>query len=140
MSGEDLLVVLAALALLSVMGALVAVMVATVGALRDLRETVDVLRGETIATVVELRRTVEHAGGELERVDAILDSAERITGTVDSASRLGYRALTPPLIKSMSFVAGTARAARRLRGREHLPGHADPHAIDVASTEREAGR
>ncbi len=108
---------------------LVLVSASMVSTMRSLRETVDALRSETIATVTELRRTVELATGELERVDHILDSAERITGTVDSTSRLTHRALAPPLIKSVSFFAGSARALRRLRGRSSAP------AIDVTSSD-----
>ncbi len=140
MSAADLLIVLASVVMLGLVIALVVAVSSMVSALRDLRETVDVLRGETIATVTELRRTVEHANGELERVDTILDSAERITGTVDSASRLSYRALSPPIIKSMSFMAGTARAARRLRDRDGRDGRADGYPIDVASSERHPHR
>ena len=83
--------------------------------LRSLRETVDTLRGETVPVVVELRDTVRQANTDLERVDALLDTAESISGTVDSASRLAYLAFSNPLIKAMAFAAGTGRAARRLR-------------------------
>lgn len=129
MSAADLAAVAVTVVVLVAVGMLVVVAIAMVRALRELRRTVDVLRGETVATVIELRRTVEHAGDGLDRVDGLIESAERITGTVDSASRLTYRAITPPLIKTMSFMAGTARAARRLRGRP------SPHPIDVRSVE-----
>jgi hypothetical protein len=45
----------------------------------------------------------------------VLGTAESISGTVDSASRLAYLALSNPVIKALAFGAGTARAARRFR-------------------------
>ena len=41
---------------------------------------------------------------------------ETIATTVDAASRLTYRALRPPLVKTMAFMSGAGRATRRLRG------------------------
>ena len=48
-------------------------------------------------------------------MDTLLVTAESISGTLDSAARLAYLALSNPVIKAMSFGAGTARAARRFR-------------------------
>jgi hypothetical protein len=49
----------------------------------------------------------------VERVDHVIATAERITDTVDAASRLTSRALTPPLIKTVSFMAGARRVLHR---------------------------
>jgi hypothetical protein len=59
--------------------------------------------------------TVRQANSELAKVDTILDRADSIAGTVDSASRLSYRAFSTPLIKTMAFASGSARAFRALR-------------------------
>jgi uncharacterized protein YoxC len=83
--------------------------------MRAMRETVEQLRRETLPVVVNLQSTVTHANAELERVDTLLGTAESISGTVDSASRLLYLALSNPIIKIMAFGAGTTRAARRFR-------------------------
>ena len=109
--------------------------------MRDLRRVLDTLHDQTVPLVNELRATVDQAGVDLERVEGILDSAERITHTVDSASKLTYRALSPPLIKTMSAVSGLRRAGRRLRGRPTVvetttvdapdgPGATDAAALD----------
>ena len=63
----------------------------------------------------ELRTTVQQAGDELERVDSLLGTAESISATVDSASRLAYLAFSNPVIKGLAFASGTGRAARRFR-------------------------
>ena len=64
----------------------------------------------------DLRDTVEAANDELERFDRLVTTAESVTGTVDSASRLAYIAMANPVIKGVAFASGTAKAARRLRG------------------------
>jgi len=98
---------------------MVAVMViaiqSLVRTLRELRLTVDELRGSTLPMVEDLRTTVAKAGDGLDRVDGIIDRAESITTTVDNASRLTYKAMAPPLIKTISLVAGAGRATKRLR-------------------------
>lgn len=98
---------------------MVAVMVVAVQSLvrtlRELRLTVDELRGSTLPMVEDLRTTVAKAGDGLDRVDGIIDRAESITTTVDNASRLTYKAVAPPLIKTISLVAGAGRATKRLR-------------------------
>ena len=48
-------------------------------------------------------------------MDDLVGSAEAITETVGSASRLAHSAIATPIIKVMAFRAGTARAGRRLR-------------------------
>jgi hypothetical protein len=88
------------------------------GTLRALRDSVELLRSETIPVVSELRDTVRQANDDLERVDDLLDTAESISGTVDSASRLAYLAFSNPVIKTLAFASGTGRAARRFRRRK----------------------
>ena len=85
--------------------------------MRALRETVDQLRNETVPLVSDLRGTVGQANAELARVDNLLGTAESISATVDSASRLAYLAFSNPVIKALAFGSGTARAVRRLRRR-----------------------
>ncbi len=115
MSASDL----AAIAVTAVSLVMVAVMVVAIQSmvrtLRELRLTVEELRSSTLPMVDDLRFTVAKAGDELRRVDGIIDRAESITTTVDNASRLTYKAMAPPLIKTISLVAGAGRATRRLR-------------------------
>jgi hypothetical protein len=80
-----------------------------------MRQSVDELRRESLPVVAELRTTVQQANAELERVDTLLGTAESISSTVDSASRLAYLAFSNPVIKAIAFASGTGRAARRFR-------------------------
>ena len=53
---------------------------------------------------------------ELDRVDAIVTGAERVSGRVDSASDLAYRTFTNPVVKALAVGTGTRRAVQRLTG------------------------
>jgi hypothetical protein len=117
MSAGDLAAVLVAVVCLVAVAALVLTIQSLRRSARALQQTVDVLRQETVPMVIDLRDTVQQANVELQRVDGILDRAESIAGTVDNASRLTFRAFSPPVIRTMSLVAGAGRARRRLRGR-----------------------
>jgi hypothetical protein len=86
-----------------------------VRAVRELDALAESLRVETVPLVSDLRATVRQAGDDLDRVEAVLGKAETIATTVDAASRLTYRALRPPLVKTMAFMTGAGRASRRLR-------------------------
>mgnify|MGYP001822684776 FL=1 len=115
MSAADLAAVVVTVVCLAVIAVLVVAVQALVRTIRELRTTVDELRGSTLPMVDDLHSTVTRAGDELERVDGFIDRAERSSTPVDVASRLTYRAMGPPLIKTMSFVAGAGRATRRVR-------------------------
>lgn len=83
--------------------------------LREVRAAAELLRTETLPVMLELADTVQAANAELQRVDGILGTAESISGTVDSASRLAYLAFSNPVIKGLAVASGTGRAARTLR-------------------------
>ncbi|MET0726670.1 MAG: DUF948 domain-containing protein [Acidimicrobiales bacterium] len=83
--------------------------------MRAMRNTVELLRAETVPVVADLGDTVRSANVELERLGGVIESAESIGGTVDSASRLAYLVLSNPVIKTIALASGTSRAARRFR-------------------------
>jgi hypothetical protein len=113
-AGEAAAVVVAVASAIAVCALVVAV-VSMTRAVADLRRTTEELRRDALPAVAELRETVGTASVELERVESLIDTAETVTNTVDSASRLAYVALSNPVIKAMSIASGTGRAARRLR-------------------------
>ena len=61
--------------------------------------------------VADAHRVVDQAATEMERVGAVLDSTESVHATVDSASRLAYRAFANPVVKVLAVRAGAADAA-----------------------------
>ena len=126
MEAGDLAAVLVAVVCLAAIVVLMVAASSLVKTLRTLRETVDMLREEAVPMVADLRRAVDHATAGLERVDDLLDTAEDISTTVDAASRLTYRALSPPLIRAASLAAGLGRFLRGLRGGTSGQGVGDP--------------
>jgi hypothetical protein len=81
---------------------------------RELAEVVAQLRAETLPLVRDARMVVDHAATEMERVGDVLGSAEAVSATVDSASRLAYRAFANPVVKTVAFGSGLSGATRRL--------------------------
>ncbi len=118
MSASDVAAVIVAVAVAVLCLGAVLALFSVMGTLRQVRAAVEEVRREAVPLVVELRATVSKADAELTRVDGIVENAESISSTVDSASRLAYLFLANPLVKALAFGAGTTRAARRLRRRQ----------------------
>ena len=81
---------------------------------RELSGLVSQLHTETVPLVRDARTVVDHAATEMERVGDVLGSAEAVSATVDSASRLAYRAFSNPVVKTVAFGSGLSGALRRL--------------------------
>lgn len=119
-AGEIAVLVASVACVIAVAGLLVAVaslrrQVQRLGALAD------ELRRQTVPLVVDAHRVVGQAATEMERVGAVLDSTESVHATVDSASRLAYRAFANPVVKVLAVRAGAATGIRRLALRETAP-------------------
>lgn len=84
-------------------------------ALREVRGALDTITDQVVPLVDELARSVTEANAELERVNRLVGSAESISATVDATSKLAYRALSAPVIKTVAITSGASRAAKRLR-------------------------
>jgi hypothetical protein len=82
---------------------------------RDLQALADELGDHASAVISDAEATIARARGELDRVDDLIGSAEAISETVESATKLAHTALATPLIKVMALGAGTARVGRKLR-------------------------
>lgn len=100
-----------------VVALLVSVAVSLARTASELRDLASELGDHAAIVLGAVEDTIEHARAELQRVDDLVGSAEAISETVGSASRLAQAAVSAPLIKIMAFGAGTARAGRRLRGK-----------------------
>ena len=112
-TGEIAVLVAGIACLLAVIGLLVAIAslrreVSRISALAD------ELRRQTVPLVADAHRVVDQAATEMERVGAVLDTTESVHATVDSASRLAYRAFANPVVKVLAVRAGAASGMRRL--------------------------
>jgi len=83
--------------------------------MRALRAAADDLRRESVSLLTEMRSAVGLANRDLERADSLLGTAESVTATADSASRLAYLTLSNPVVKVLAFGSGARKAARHLR-------------------------
>lgn len=133
MSAADLATVLVVLLAFGAFIVLLIALQSLVGSLRQLRRSLDTLHDETVPLLEELRSTVRDAGAEVDRVDHLLDAAESISATVDSATRLSYLAFRAPLLRFVAFFKGIGRFIGRLFGRK--PG---PRARRTAPVDRRA--
>jgi len=130
MSADDVAVLVAAsAAALGALGTLTAVVLLG-RRVRELRQVVTDLQRETLPLVREARVVVEEAATEMVRVGDVLGSAESVSATVDSASRLAYRAFSNPVVKVLAYGTGVGAALRRLVGRHRTdaPGSRRPPA------------
>lgn len=108
-------VVLAAVAVaLAAAIVLVVVVVLQARQVRRMEAVVDAMREELVPLAGRARAAAEHAATELERVGDVLGSAEAVSATVDSASRLAYRAFANPAVKTVAYASGMSGALRRL--------------------------
>ena len=115
MSASELAAIIVAIASIVGVVVLVFALVSLTRTLTTLRLSIEELRRETLPVIDEMQRTVTQANADLERLDALLDSATSVTNTVDSASQLAYLVFSNPVIKAVAFASGTARAAKALR-------------------------
>jgi len=107
MSTSDVVAVVAATVVTMVVVVLATLLVLLTRTLRELRATVDAFREEAIVLLDDTAGTVEEAAREIDRVERLVSSAERL----DEAKR----AIASPVVKVMAFGTGVSRAAQRLR-------------------------
>ncbi|MEI7591788.1 MAG: hypothetical protein WCK41_01055 [Actinomycetes bacterium] len=117
MTASDLAAMVITLVMIVAIIALALLVQSLLRAIRDAQATLEQVRSEAMPLMAELRATVRQAGLEVERVDDLLDAAESISATVDSATRLGYLAFRAPVIRVVAFGRGVGRGTRALTGR-----------------------
>jgi hypothetical protein len=115
MTTSDVLAVATAVIVAGFVGAIVVALLALIRTLRVLRTTIDDLHAQTVPLLRELREVTHEAAFEVDRVDRLVTSAERLEDAVDGASRMAYRTFANPVVKAMAIGTGVSRGARRLR-------------------------
>ena len=96
MSASEWLVAVGTVLLAVLVGALLLALLQVISTLRSLRRTVNDLRIETVGMISEMRLAVRDATFEVDRVDALLTTAESVGENLDSASRLLRRTVSNP--------------------------------------------
>ncbi|MGA3148792.1 MAG: DUF948 domain-containing protein [Acidimicrobiales bacterium] len=114
MSAGEIAVLVASIASL---GAVLGLLVTVSRLRREIRRVqaiAEQLELQTVPLVADAHRVVDQAATEMERVGAVLDTTESVHATVDSASKLAYRAFANPVVKVLAVRAGAATGIRRL--------------------------
>jgi hypothetical protein len=114
MSAGEIAVLVASIACVVAVAGLLVVVSSLRAQVRRLSALVNQLDRQTVPLVTDAHRVVDQAATELERVGAVLDSTESVHATVDSASKLAYRAFANPVVKVLAVRAGAATGIRRL--------------------------
>lgn len=78
---------------------------------------VDGITSETVPLLNEVGTTVRSVNREIERVDAITGSVQRIAQNAETISATVKTAVSNPLVKALAFAAGAKRATRKIRER-----------------------
>ncbi len=117
MNASDVIAIIMAVLVTMLAGAVVATLLSLRSTLKTLHSSVEALRNETLPLVDELRAAVDTTVHNVDRVDRLITAAEGIEAHVDSASRLAYRTIASPVVKTMAFGSGVKRSAQRLRRR-----------------------
>lgn len=126
MSGGELAVVLASVAVVVAVGVLGAVGVSLSRSLRELRRLLGEIRRDLLPAVERIEEASGRVTGEVRRVGGLLDVAEAVSERAESLSRVTYRAIVEPFAAVASlFRRGdapeadtTAASAPAAAGRE----------------------
>jgi hypothetical protein len=114
MSAGQTAVLIASIACVVAVLVLFGIMVSLRRQVREVKSVAEDLRRQLVPMVADAHRVVDQAATEMERVGAVLESTESVHTTVDSASRLAYRAFANPVVKVLAVKAGAAGGMRRL--------------------------
>ena len=71
--------------------------------LATVRVAVDDIRRAAVPLLTDVHAAVRQTNGDLVRMESLLETAESVTGTVDSASRLAYAVVSNPLVKVLAL-------------------------------------
>ena len=92
-------------------------MASAMRAMAVFRRSVEQITSQTLPLIADTHAAIKQANADLLKIDNVLETAESISTTVDSASRLAYGAVAIPLVKAMSTATGILRAFRGFRAR-----------------------
>ena len=118
MSAGDWLAATGAVLLAVMLGGLLFALGSVAATLRDLRRTIQALQAESLAMVDDMRVALHDAENEIDRVGALLTTAESVGDHIDTASRIVNKTVTNPVVKVLALGSGTKRAVKRMRASE----------------------
>lgn len=117
MSAGELAGLIAAIAAAMTAVGLLVAMGSAIRTMAAVRRAVEDVHHQAVPLLAEAHIVVRQARTDLDRVDDLIETANVISHTVDSASRLAYTAFSSPVFKGLALATGVGRAARWLRRR-----------------------
>ena len=81
----------------------------------SLKDLVDGITSETVPLIGEVSNTVRGVNKELERVDSIVGSVQRVAANAEAVSSTVQAAVTNPLVKALAFFAGARKATKKFK-------------------------
>lgn len=85
---------------------------AAIRAMVVFRRSVEQITSAAVPLIADMHAAIKQANTDLIKVDTLLETAESISTTMDSASRLAYTAISNPLVKTMATGTGVLKAFR----------------------------
>ena len=76
------------------------------------KRSVQTVTERTLPLIADMHTSIQQNGAELARVDTLLNTADSISATMDSAARIAYNTVSNPVVKALSAGTGIARAYR----------------------------
>ena len=87
-------------------------------AIVGLKALIEGVTQETVPLIHDVDETVKGVNHEIERVDSIMASTQRVVKNVETISETVKVTVTNPLVKALAFFAGARRATKKLKEKE----------------------
>ena len=117
MTAWELATILVAIAALLVIAALTNLVIKLRIVIRDINEIAAKVQSVVDDVSARLAGQANEIENEYRRVDGLIDTAEKITERANFLSQLTFGVITKPISRVGSFLRGTFRAAKILKGR-----------------------
>lgn len=115
LNAKDYAVMILALAFAASGLALTLVMLKLFEVVASVRQLVDGVTTETVPLIHDVDQTVKGVNHEIERVDSIMASTQRVVKNVETISETVKVTVTNPLVKALAFFAGARRASKKFK-------------------------
>lgn len=80
----------------------------------SVKALLDGVTEQTVPLIGEVGNSVRQVNRELERVDAIIGSAQRVAHNAEVVSDTVRTTITNPLVKALAFFAGARRGVKKM--------------------------
>ena len=90
-------------------------------AISQFNRSVKTITERTLPLIADMHTSIQQNNVDLAKVDTLLNTADSISSTMDSAARIAYNTVSNPVVKALAVGTGTKRAMQRLKGNDTKP-------------------